>query len=543
MINIGFLAQLTSIIGWLLLVYSYYKDDIDKLLYVQIISSIFYCISYLLLGAYSGLIVCFIELIKGIGYYKTDNDNFIFWISFPVYLIMAIFTYDGLISLLPIIGSIIDGFSLTKNKNIATAGSLISNVLWVIYDVAILAFASAATDALLVISNACLLIFGYSRILKINKLRIVTGRNLSRIIYDTIYKLDKKNYGEEYTWSYNYEKALNEKNYDSHLLIKYHNEIVGYVSYYVITEEEYLRIINSDTVIKNYNIENITSYKKNKKNNLIIDSINIKHEYQDEISMNLIVKKIKSIIAKKYKADYIINSIISIAVNEYERLTLEKAHFKLYKSYSDKVNLYMIDSKMIEEIYLKNVRKKNDYKIIENENITENLLNQIKVLDQKFYKDEYMWDDIYQREVFNKNKKSIIMVLYKNKVIGYLNYLVITKNTYDNMITSNVITDTFNLDDIIELYKNKKNYITINSIVIEKSHQNGYAIKLLTRRLKRRLKEYNNKNYKIDAINAIAVSEDGQKVLENIGFEKNKHLDNESILYVLQKESLRKYLK
>lgn len=203
----------------------------------------------------------------------------------------------------------------------------------------------------------------------------------------------------------------------------------------------------------------------------------------------------------------------------------------------------MIDSKMIEEIYLKNVRKKNDYKIIENENITENLLNQIKVLDQKFYKDEYMWDDIYQREVFNKNKKSIIMVLYKNKVIGYLNYLVITKNTYDNMITSNVITDTFNLDDIIELYKNKKNYITINSIVIEKSHQNGYAIKLLTRRLKRRLKEYNNKNYKIDAINAIAVSEDGQKVLENIGFEKNKPLDNESILYVLQKESLRKYLK
>lgn len=540
---IVFFAQLTSIIGWLLLVYSYYKDDIDKLLYVQIISSVFYCISYLFLGAYSGLLVCFIELIKGIGYYKTDNDNFIFWISFPVYLIMAIFTFDGLISLLPIIGSIIDGFSLTKNKNIATAGSLISNVLWVIYDIAILAFASAATDALLVISNACLLIFGYSRVLKINKLRIVTGRNLSRMIYDAIYKLDRKNYGEEYTWSYNYEKALDKKNYDSHLLIKYHNEIVGYVSYYVITEEEYFKIINSDTIIKDYNIENITSYKKTKKNNLIIDSINIKHEYQNELSMNLIVKKIKSIIAKKYKADYIINSIISVAINEYERLTLEKAHFKLYKSYSNEAHLYMIDNKTIEEIYLKNVRKKNDYKIIENKNITEDLINQIKVLDKKFYKDEYIWDDIYQRKVFNKNKKSLIMVLYKNKVIGYLNYLVISKKLYDNMMTSNVITDTFDLDDIVELYKNKRNYVTINSIVIEKSHQNGYAIKMLTKRLKRRLKEYNNKNYKIGAMNAIAVSKDGQKVLENIGFEKNKVLDDDSILYVLHNERLKKYLK
>ena len=71
------IAQVSSVLGWLLLVYSYYKDDIDKLLFIQIISSIFYCISYLFLGAYSGLLVCFVELLKGIGYYKTDSDNLI----------------------------------------------------------------------------------------------------------------------------------------------------------------------------------------------------------------------------------------------------------------------------------------------------------------------------------------------------------------------------------------------------------------------------------------------------------------------------------
>ena len=132
MTNLILFAQILGIIGWLLLVYSYYKDDIDKLLYIQIISSIFYCLSYLFLGAYSGLIVCFIELLKGIGYYKTDKDELIFFVTLPVYILTAIFTYDGIISLLPVIGSIIDGFSLTKNKNIATAGSKISNFLWLI---------------------------------------------------------------------------------------------------------------------------------------------------------------------------------------------------------------------------------------------------------------------------------------------------------------------------------------------------------------------------------------------------------------------------
>ena len=260
------LAQITGIIGWSLLVYSYYKDDIDKLLFIQIISSVFYCINYFLLGAYSGLLVCFLELLKGIGYYKTDKDDLIFLLSLPIYGLMAYFTFDGIASLLPVIGSIIDGISQTKNKNIATIGSIIANILWVIYDIIIIAYACALTDGILVISNISILLLGYSRILKINKLRIVHGRTLSKNVYTAINKLDEKTYGKEYIWSYDYEKTADSKNKDSLLMLKYNNEIVGYLNYYVLSEEEYFKVINSDEMLKEYDINNIIKFRKTRKN-------------------------------------------------------------------------------------------------------------------------------------------------------------------------------------------------------------------------------------------------------------------------------------
>ena len=543
MISLVLFAQILGIIGWLLLVYSYYKDDIDKLLYIQIISSIFYCLSYLFLGAYSGLIVCFIELLKGIGYYKTDKDELIFFVTLPVYILTAIFTYDGIISLLPVIGSIIDGFSLTKNKNIATAGSIISNFLWLIYDIVILAFASALTDGVLVVSNCFLLLFGYSRLLKSNKLRIAQTRTFSKNVYNVISVLDKNTYGDEYTWTYEYEKNINTKNNDSVLTIKYRDQIVGYISYFVLNELEYNKIINSDIVLKEYDLNNVVKYRKNKKNYLIIDSINVKHEFQNHITINLIVKKLKSIIVKRYKQDYKIESIISISVDKFEKEVLEKAGFSEYKKYLNDKTLYMIDNQKIEEIYLKNIIKKSDYKIIYGDKIKDEMIKEIGLLDKKFFKEEHLWENEYQLQLFNKNKNSIIMLKYNNRLIGYLNYLVITKEKYEQMINSNVIVDEFTLDEVTKFYKSKKNYITINSIVIDKKHQDGYAVRLLTQKLKRILKKMNFNGYKIGGINSFAVSADGRKFLENLGFEKCKELEDNYYLYTLENNKLKDYLK
>jgi len=542
------LAQITGVIGWLLLVYSYYKDDIDKLLFIQIISSIFYCLNYYFLGAYSGLIVCFFELLKGIGYYKTDKDDLIFILSLPVYILMGIFSYAGLVSLLPIIGSVIDGFTLTKNKTVATIGSIISNVLWVIYDIIILAYSCAITDGILVVSNIFILLFGYSLILKTNKLRIVQGRNISKNIYDAIYGLDKKNYGEEYTWSYEYEKNVRNKikDNDSLLMIKYHNEIVGYLSYIVLNENEYLKIINSSEVIKEYDLNNIVDYQKRKKNYLIIDSINVKSKFQNHVSIDLIVKRLKKIIVKKYNEGYKIDSIISIAVNTFEKEVLEKANFCEYKKYSDNEVLYMIDKKTLDEVYIKPTIKKSNYykfKTYVGDQITEDMIYEIRGLDEKFFKDDYLWDFDHQLSLFNKNKESMIIVKYENKVIGYLNYLVVTKDKYEQILNSNITIDDFKLEEVLKFYKNKNNYLVLNSIVIDKKFHDGYAVVALSKKFKKVLKKMNNDNYRITEINATAVSDDGSRFLVRLGFVNYKTLDDGNHLYVLERENLKNYLR
>jgi len=535
-------AQLTAIIGWLLLVYSYYRDDIDELLFVQIISSIFYCLSYFLLGAYSGLIVCFLELLKSIAYYKTDKDELIFFVTMPLYIFIGIFTYDGLLSLFPVFGSIIDGFSLTKNKNIATIGSIISNILWLIYDIVLLAYVAALTDGILVLSNIILLLFGYSRLLKTNKLRIVQSRGFSKNIYNFIRSLDINSYGEENIWTFEYEKNINSKSGNSLLVIKINNNIVGYLNYFVLNEQEYLKIINSEQVVKDYDLNNVVQYQKNRKNYLVVDSINVKSSFQNSVSIKMIVNKLKKLIQKKYREGYKIECIVSTAFTQFEKDVLERAGFSRYKEYSDKINLYMLNKDTIEELCAKQIDDKKNYQIYFGEQVTPEMLLDIKKLDKRFFDDKYLWDEEYQLQLFNKNKNSIIVVTYKNKLVGYLNYLVINKDKYEEMLNSDVTIDDFNLDEITTFNKNKKNYLTINSVVIDKRFQDGYIVKCMTRKLKKILKQQNYNNYKIAGINSIAISEDGKKFLQRLGFEKYKVFNDGNILYVLEGKKLKKYL-
>ena len=183
------------------------------------------------------------------------------------------------------------------------------------------------------------------------------------------------------------------------------------------------------------------------------------------------------------------------------------------------------------------------YKVYKNENITNEMLKEVLNLDKKFFKEEYLWDTDYQIKIFNKNKNSFIIIKYKNKLIGYLNYLVITEEKYNEMLNSNVIVDEFELNEILPFNENNSNYLTINSVVIDKEFQNGIAVRLLTSELQNILSEMNLNNYKIVGINGFAVSNDGMHFLENLGFEKIRLLEDNNNLYVLSGEKLDKYLK
>ena len=79
--------QILGFVAWLLLVYSYYRENTNKILIFQILSTILFCVHYYLLGAYSGLLICIYEVIRDYSYYKTDKDNYIFIGSAVVYML------------------------------------------------------------------------------------------------------------------------------------------------------------------------------------------------------------------------------------------------------------------------------------------------------------------------------------------------------------------------------------------------------------------------------------------------------------------------
>ncbi len=151
--HIFIFAQIIGLISWGLLVYSYYKKDINEVLLYQVIGGIFEILHYFLLGAFSGLIVVILELIRDYSYYKTEHDKVIFILSLPVYFFIGYFSYNYLIDLLPVAASTIDGYALTNKKKIAIIGSIINNSLWLIYDLYCGSIIGVIAELIFIISN------------------------------------------------------------------------------------------------------------------------------------------------------------------------------------------------------------------------------------------------------------------------------------------------------------------------------------------------------------------------------------------------------
>ncbi len=150
--------QLIGFIAWVFLLLSYYRKNTNKILVFQIIATILYCVHYYLLGAYSGLYICIFEVARDYLYYKSDIDEKIYFSTIPIYIIFGVISYKGIFDLLPIVSSLIDGYSLTKKRNGVIFFAIISYTSWVIYDLCVMSYSCALTDSIIAISNLSILI-------------------------------------------------------------------------------------------------------------------------------------------------------------------------------------------------------------------------------------------------------------------------------------------------------------------------------------------------------------------------------------------------
>lgn len=147
------LVQLFGLIGFILLVVSYWRKDIKELLVFQLFSGVFYALHYYFLGAYSGLFIILFELIRDFSYYKSDLDKYIFLATIPVYAVGGFLSFSGFISLFPTFASVIDGYGLANNKTSAVLLAILSNVLWLVYDFSAHSYSGIVTGIIIIVSN------------------------------------------------------------------------------------------------------------------------------------------------------------------------------------------------------------------------------------------------------------------------------------------------------------------------------------------------------------------------------------------------------
>ena len=152
----------------LFLIFSYFRKDTNKVLSFHITSAVLDFFHYLLLGAYSGAFIYLFEGIRDYLYYKTDKDDYIFVVSAIMYIVISFFQIKIWYDFLPLIASLIDGYSLTKNKIGVTVGAVISYTLWVIYNIQVLSFAGLIVDGIIAISNLTLLFYQFNFVKKKN---------------------------------------------------------------------------------------------------------------------------------------------------------------------------------------------------------------------------------------------------------------------------------------------------------------------------------------------------------------------------------------
>ena len=527
------IAQIFSVISWFLLLCSYYKEDIKELIRFQILVAFMDILCYIFLGAIGGIIVATFELIQGIAFYKTDKARNIFLYTIPIYIVYAMFAYHNPIALLPIVATFIDNLSLTRGKTFATLGGIIAQTSWAIYDFSVYSYVGALTDAIIVASNISILVLGYSYLKRIDKINVNRCTYLSNNINNTLHQIDKTNYSEDLLFHKSHNKELFKRSKNSILLIHDKNKIIGYVSYYVITKDEVDKIMSKHKYDIDYSIDNIIGYRKNNKNYLIINNISLYKNYQNREVIYLIVRTIKQYLKRRYYQGYKVEQIISPAVNSFEKRVLEIAGFTKYKDYSNDATLYVMNKEELESVFL----GMGKYKLLKEDQINDNVFEEILKLDKKSLKKEDLWDTSYQKEVFNKNKDSFIIITRNDKVVAYLNYLSITKNTYNSINNSRV--KDLKTREIKGYTRYDYNFINIESIVISKKYRNDDINNMLVNTFINRIRVLDQNDYFIRGINSRPANNTCKKIVRQIGLKKKKKKN----IYILEGNNLYEKLK
>lgn len=164
---IFYLAQLFAILSFIALLISYWQTKRSKILFYQILDSLFDVVQYFLLGGYTGSFTNLIGAVRAYIFGKEYNSNVILYIFLCLYTLIGIVTYNGLFSLLPTIAALFYTVVVWKGnpKQIRIAAIFVS-ILWIIYSYSVMAYMAMITEGILLCSNLFAILYLDKKLLK-----------------------------------------------------------------------------------------------------------------------------------------------------------------------------------------------------------------------------------------------------------------------------------------------------------------------------------------------------------------------------------------
>ena len=135
------ISQIVSIIATLFLLFSYQMKKHRSIVLMQSMASLLFGLQYLMIGLYGGALCNFVGMIRSFAYsYRTKSkfvDNIMCPIIFSIaFAAVGYFTYETMLSLLPICAMIISSFVTWNPKTQQLrALTLPTSAMWLIYNI------------------------------------------------------------------------------------------------------------------------------------------------------------------------------------------------------------------------------------------------------------------------------------------------------------------------------------------------------------------------------------------------------------------------
>jgi hypothetical protein len=153
------IAQILGFVAFFFSLIAFHRKNKNKILSNMIISNVLNLIHYLLLGAYSGCITKVLAIIRDNFIILKDRNkklsNNIYLILFIlIYIIAGIFTYNGIVSILPLTAALIYIIFIWNGKELTIKKvGFGTYFLWLIYNICVLSIPGIISNIVSIIST------------------------------------------------------------------------------------------------------------------------------------------------------------------------------------------------------------------------------------------------------------------------------------------------------------------------------------------------------------------------------------------------------